>query len=139
MSNFLSGFEPPPADGQPSAISPQNRPGTALEVQWTALQRAADAVATLAGEGRAAKGAENGLSATPPPALRQLDERRRRLIEEGLGDLVAIMEPGLTALLAIHRSGGDPTAPASALWREFLSARGALEALARAGSFKIEG
>ena len=134
MSNAPPGFEHTPHDGQTSGIPAQEQPGSPLEVQWTALHRAATAVATLAGEDTS-----NAADTAPPPALAQLDARRRRMIEEGLGDLVAIMEPGLSALLAIHRGGGDVTAPASALWREFLSSRSGLETLARAGSYRIEG
>lgn len=139
MSNFPPSFEQTLADGKALGIPSQNQPSTPLEMQWAALHRAADAVAKLANETAAIDETDSLLSATPPPALRQLDQRRRRMIEEGLADLVAIMEPGLTALLAIHRSGGDVTTPASALWREFLAARSGLEALARAGSFRIEG
>ena len=48
----------------------------------------------------------------------------------GLTDLIAMMEPGLTALLDVHAKGGKASAAALALWQEFTAARLALVALA---------
>ena len=39
------------------------------------------------------------------------------------------MEPGLSALLAVHARGVNPAAPALTLWQEFVAARDALLAL----------
>ena len=55
---------------------------------------------------------------------------RRAMAEQGVDDLSAIMEPGLSALLAVRARGGDASAPAMTLWEEFLAARDALLALA---------
>lgn len=99
--------------------------------QWQALHAAAAAVEAL-GNGGAPVGG-GGLAAPPcdlPALAQQLLGARRQFVTEGLEDLVAFMEPGLAALLATHERGGDATAPARALLREFLAARAALLALA---------
>jgi len=54
---------------------------------------------------------------------------RRSIIEQGIEDLSAVMQPGLSALLAAHRRGGQPQAAAASLWREFVTARDAMLAL----------
>jgi hypothetical protein len=54
----------------------------------------------------------------------------RELVETGVADIAAIMEPGLSALIAAHARGASPQAAAMALWEEFLGARDALMALA---------
>ncbi len=51
------------------------------------------------------------------------------LTERGLDDILAMIEPGLSALRALSARGQEPTAPALALWREFHAARQALLAL----------
>lgn len=96
---------------------------SALSMKWSALHDAAGIVATIA-----------GLSAevmTPqirnfPANIRDASDWRRELAEQGIADLSAVMEPGLTALLAAHARGAVPQAAAEALWREFLNARDAL-------------
>ena len=101
-----------------------------LEAQWRALHAAADAVQALAG-------AESAGQAVPldqlqhfPEAVVALSGGRRRLVEDGLSDLVAIMEPGLAALLSVQERGGNASVPARALWQEFASARDMLVAVA---------
>ena len=54
----------------------------------------------------------------------------RELVEESIADLAAVMEPGLSALIAAHARGASPQAAAGALWQEFLDARDAVIALA---------
>jgi hypothetical protein len=54
---------------------------------------------------------------------------RRERAENGIADLVAIMEPGLAALIAVSERGADPQPAALALWREFAAARAALLSL----------
>ena len=46
--------------------------------------------------------------------------------------MAAVMEPGLTALIAVHKRGGNPACAAQALLDEFASARDSLLALMRA-------
>lgn len=48
---------------------------------------------------------------------------RCALADSALGDLSAILQPGLAALRAIEAEGRDPTAAAVTLWREFHHAR----------------
>ncbi|WJS99030.1 hypothetical protein [Novosphingobium humi] len=100
-----------------------------LGMRWGALREAARAIAALAGENSAQEVAE--LLAFPT-GLRGADPRRARLIEQSIGDLVAIMEPGVAALLSVHERGGDVVPAARALWQEFTSARRGLLALAPA-------
>lgn len=91
-----------------------------LSVQWTALQDAAAAVASLA-----------GLAAERPtpqvrnfPALiKDVGGWRYELAADRIADLAAMMRPGVTALLAVSARGQDATAAAVTLWREFHHAR----------------
>lgn len=90
---------------------------------WAALHDAAFVVATLAGM------AQSPLAADLrdfPAAVARAPRWRREMAEQGVEDLVAIMEPGLAALIAVHGRGGDAGAPARALWHEFTAARDAL-------------
>ena len=74
----------------------------AIGRKWAALDEAAAVVAGLAGVplDRTGDFAE-ALDATPPS--------RRELARQGIEDLAAMMEPGLSALLAVHGHGGDTT------------------------------
>ncbi len=65
-----------------------------------------------------------------PAVMRDAGGWRRNLVEQGIEDLTAIMEPGLSALLAVHARGASPAAAAQALWQEFTAARDALLGLA---------
>jgi hypothetical protein len=97
--------------------------------QWLALHRAAGAVAGLGGLG------EMPLSPAVdsfPEAVVAIGGWRRSLAQQGVADLAAVMEPGLTALIAAHARGADPQAPARALLAEFTTARDALLALVQA-------
>ena len=98
-----------------------------IEAQWAALHQAATAVAQLAGP--AVPPMAPGFSSFPP-ALAGVAGWRGVLVEQGVADLVAILEPGLTALLNVHARGADPQAAAGALWHEFVTARAGLLALA---------
>ncbi len=51
------------------------------------------------------------------------------IAERSIEDLMAMMEPGLAALLAVSARGADARVPALALWREYCAAREALLAL----------
>ena len=118
-----------PRGGQPApAGRPQFAAGSAsaLGLKWRALHDAAAAVGTIA-----------GLPGEPlqphvrhfPVIMRDAGGWRRDLAEQGIEDLTAIMEPGLSALLAAHARGANPAAAARALWHEFHAARDALLAL----------
>ena len=110
------------------ALTPDDvRPAAdTLARRWTTLHEAAGVVAALAGEAPA-PAAE---VLTFPDRVRRAPKWRRHFADQGVEDLVAIMAPGLSALLAVHADGRDATAPALALWQEFAVARDALMRLA---------
>ncbi|MGN3974732.1 hypothetical protein [Tsuneonella sp. SYSU-LHT278] len=102
------------------------RPLASMDAQWTALQDAANAVATLAGL----------VSESPstevrdfPSAIAEAGGWRLELAANGLADLAAMMTPGVRALLAVSARGQDPVPAALTLWREYHRARAALLAL----------
>ena len=104
--------------------------GSSLEVlegQWQALHAAAEAGVALTGAGPETPTAQLRQF---PAAVSALAGGRRRLVEEGLADPGAIMDPGLAAQLSVHERGGAAVAPAQALWQEFVSARALLMAVA---------
>ena len=115
-----SDFTASASGATPSGVAPD-----ALARKWVALHRAAAAVAELTGHVAEELPDPGSFAAT----VAQLPPGRRRMIDEGLSDLIAVMEPGLTALLSIHKRGGDASTSAKALWREFVSARAAVQSL----------
>lgn len=91
-----------------------------IGAKWRALSDAATAVAAAANLRCVAMGsAAQGF----PAAINALGGWQLAQVEQGLDDLVAIMEPGVAALLALHQRGADCTAPAEALIGEFNRAR----------------
>ena len=100
---------------------------SAMSMKWSALHDAAGVVATLAG---LAAGPMTADIRNFPAVMRDSGGWRRNLAEQGIADLGAILEPGLSALLAVHARGASPGAAAQALWQEFLAARDALMSLA---------
>jgi hypothetical protein len=98
----------------------------AAEGKWAALHDAAAVVAALAG---VADAADPGELHDFPAAIRRASPARRELARQVVEDLVALMAPGLSALLAVHGHGGDTSAPALALWQEFAAGREALVSL----------
>lgn len=97
-----------------------------LHARWEAVHDAANAVAAQAQLGR--EKAVGAIESLPARACAAGGERLR-LVENALGDLTAIMQVGLRALLGAAGQGRDTTAAALTLWREFHSARGAILAL----------
>ena len=95
----------------------------ATHVTWLALHDAAAVVAALAGVAARAPGTTER---SFPEAIPEADGWRRKLAEQGVEDLSAIMQAGLTALLAVHAKGIGAQVPARALWDEFVAARAAL-------------
>ena len=105
---------------------PDAAPPGAVSLRWSALADAAHVVAALAGlesESETAEGRDF------PALIRTAETWRREQAENGIADLSAVMEPGIVALLAIHARGSDSRPAATALWREFAAARGAILAL----------
>jgi len=99
----------------------------ALSMKWSALHDAAETVALLAGiEGKAMTQEARAF----PLTLRDASPSARALVENGIADIAAVMEPGLSALIAAHARGANPQAAAAALWDDFIGARDALMALA---------
>lgn len=113
MSVSLHTFRPPAARSTANGIS----------LRWAALTDAASVVAMMAGleQERPAAHIRNF-----PALVRDADQWRQDLAEASVADLAAVMEPGLTALLAVHARGADPRAAATALWHEYTAARTAI-------------
>lgn len=107
-----------------NAVDP--RAWQALSLRWAAVHDAAVAVAMLAG--LAPERMDPAVRGFPARA-RDGAGRRFALVEQGVGDIAAFLQPGLTALLAVNARGQDATAPALALWQEFHAARAAVMAL----------
>lgn len=114
------------ADGsaRPAGFGQAAASRTAL--QWAALSDAANVVAVLAGfqPEPDAPAIRNF-----PALLRDAAAWQREQARNGIADLLEVMEPGISALMAINARGADPSAAARALWHEFTDARSALLAL----------
>lgn len=100
--------------------------GNTAGKRWAALAEAGKVVAMLAGVDSEEQDRE---VRSFPVLIRDADPWRRTLAENGCADLTAIMEPGISALLAIHARGADCRPAAHALWQEFTAARRAMLAL----------
>lgn len=116
---------------QPNAFVVDSAPGPrgnaqSLSVQWTALQDAAAAVAALAGLAPERPGPQ---VRNFPALIKDVGGWRYELAVDLIGDLTAIMRPGVTALLAVNARGQDATAAAVTLWREYHHARNSVLAL----------
>ena len=92
-------------------------------MQWTAVQDAAAAVAALAGLVPEKPTAQ---VRNFPALIKDVGGWRLELAERGVSDLSAILQPGLTALLAVSARGQDATPAARTLWQEFHAAREAI-------------
>jgi hypothetical protein len=115
----------PGVSATPRAAFAQSGAST-MSMRWAALADAANVVATLAGlEAERATAEVRNF----PALVRDAESWRREQAENGIADLAAVMEPGIAALLALHARGADSRPAAMALWREFVSARGAILAL----------
>lgn len=98
----------------------------ATSMRWAALSEAGKVVAALAGvEGEKSSRQVRNF----PVLMRECPEWRRKLADNGVADLAAIMEPGISALLAINARGADPRPAARALLREYTMAREAILSL----------
>lgn len=120
--------QPGTANPLPSAGRPQfgKASVSAMGMKWSALHDAVSVVGMLAGiQPEDMRPNVRNF----PAVMRDLGGWRADLAEQGIEDLAAIMEPGLSALLAAQARGVNPSSPALALWQEFYSARNALLAL----------
>lgn len=112
-----------------SANAPRSN-AQSLSVQWTALQDAAAAVAAMAG---LAPERPSPQVRNFPALIKDVGGWRFDLAADLIGDLTAMMRPGLTALLAVNARGQDATAAAVTLWREYHHARNSVLALVPEG------
>lgn len=107
-----------------------------IAMKWAALHQAGQVLAAIAG-------AENEIPSLEtrafPAIMREAGGWRCQLAEQGIDDLTAIMEPGLSALLAALDRGADPRAAARSLWNEFVAARDAMVALAPPDALNLSG
>ncbi|HLV08357.1 MAG TPA: hypothetical protein VKY80_11845 [Croceibacterium sp.] len=91
-----------------------------LAERWSALNSAAAVVAHLA-------------QIAPPqnamPLATQADPIRIECVRRGIDDLVAVLQTGIAALLAVNDRNGDPRPAALSLWNEFNMAREAVLSL----------
>ncbi len=105
------------------AVAAQTEPSvTALADRWQALHAQAAELAEFAE--LAPEPFDQGMPHLPE-RLATVSACRRELVRQGIEDIDAMMQPGLTALRTIAARGQDTTAPALALWREFRTARNA--------------
>ena len=102
-----------------------------LAERWAALHDAADLVASLAGLAPEPNRAE---VIALPLRLGPSAGWRAHLVEQGIEDIAAIMEPGIAALLALRGRGAEAGPAALALWQEFRAARAALLGLVPPGA-----
>ena len=120
MSALLPPSPPIRASARP-ALAPS--PASTNSVKWAALGDAGNAVCVLAGVTSERSAAE---VRNFPALIRDAEPWRRERAENGIGDLAAIMEAGLGALLAVQARGADARPAALALLNEFNAARAAL-------------
>lgn len=101
----------------------RNAGTNSLSRRWAALGEAGAVVRALAGldPEHSSRTMRNF-----PALIQDCPQWRRDHASCAIADLAAIMEPGITALLAVNARGADPRPPAQALWREFSEARGAI-------------
>jgi hypothetical protein len=126
MNAVPPSFAAAPRTAAPPRAAFAQSGASAMSVRWTALADAANVVATLAGLEAERTTAE---VRNFPALVRDAEPWRREQAENGIADLAAVMEPGIAALLALHARGADSRPAAMALWREFVSARGAILSL----------
>ncbi|MCT2401567.1 hypothetical protein [Novosphingobium mangrovi (ex Huang et al. 2023)] len=127
-----------PGNGLPFADQPQLALDSidTLGVKWATLHEAAGAIAAMAGIATDTLPVEVQAF---PAALRDAGGWRLRLVEQGIEDLAALMQAGLSALLSAHAHGTRPHAAAQALWEEFILARDVMLGLAAKGESQDDG
>lgn len=87
-----------------------------LSAQWAAMHRAADAIAKMLGQD---SGSDRTFSLYPAG----LPQDRSETLDVATGDLCAIMEQGLVAILRARENGAEAKVAAKALLRRFESGR----------------
>ena len=116
----------------PTNFSTRSSAGAnSTSLRWAALVEAGKVVAALAGMPLEQPGKQVRKF---PVLLRECPAWKRELAENGVADLAAVMEPGISALLAISARGADPRPAARALWQEYMTSRSAILGLLPQGS-----
>lgn len=112
--------------GPITTTSTETVSGVGIAAHWTAINEAGQEIGRFAA--LAPEQMDDCLTDFPD-AIEAAGGTRLLLARETIGDIDAMLQPGLTALRAIAARGQDTTAPAIALWREFHASRSALLAL----------
>lgn len=128
MSNSFSGVPASTGGILPGSGRAEfgNASASAMSMQWSAIHDASNVIAALAGLAIEPMRAE---MRNFPAVMRDIGGWRRNQAEQGIADLLAVIEPGIAALLAVNARGVNPSAAALALWQEFQAARATLLAL----------
>ncbi|WP_390584799.1 hypothetical protein [Erythrobacter sp. MTPC3] len=119
----MSAFPPQQIRAMRDTVQQAARPVAALAKRWDELHASAAELAHHAG-----LAPDNAVTdaATFEDALAKAHQWQREAVWQGIEDIDAMMQPGLTALKTIVARGQDAAAPALALWREFHFAREAV-------------
>ena len=91
--------------------------------KWERLHSEASELASFAHLGPEQSSA---YMASFPAMLEHAGDNQRQRVLQGIEDIDAMMQPGMTALRTISARGVDVGPPALALWREFHAAREAV-------------
>lgn len=91
--------------------------------KWERLHSEANELASFA---YLAPEQSNAYVASFPAMLEHAGDSQRQRALQGIEDIDAMLQPGLTALRTISARGVDVGPPALALWREFHAAREAV-------------
>ncbi len=113
-----------------AAAIPTNRAPDAFAAQWKRLHDQAAELSQMAGM---AQEAALEMITNFPDDLALAGPDQRALVWQGIEDIDAMMQPGLTALRIVASRGQNASAPAMALWREFHRSRTALLTLTKTG------
>jgi len=119
----MSALSPDQARAMRQTAQDASWPTASLTERWEELHVQAEHLAKLAAI--APEAFDRALAAFPD-RLAQASEWQRELAWQGIEDIDAMMQPGLTALRTITTRGQDAGAPALTLWREFHAARNAV-------------
>ena len=121
----MNAIPPTMTPGSYSIMAFGHEDTSALSLKWTALQGASTTIAALAGIATES----TTLVRQFPDLIHEAATWRRDLAERGIEDIIAMMEPGIAALLGVEARGADSGPAALALWQEFVEARSAVLAL----------
>ncbi len=116
MNAYSSDFHQPSGEAVNRAPVLAAQMTASMSMRWAALHDAAGAVAALAKcplESASHGSQEFSAMIADAPCW------KAKMLSNGLEDIAAVMQAGLTALLTVNAEGRDPAAAALALWNEF--------------------